>query len=171
MKTRKKYRENTCSKTERLFYIHPVKPTMLKLISFLTILCTIICPVLFAQQDKLDSTLDNLQQLPTKYIGNIDKKISLYSSRITTKTTKTLTKLSRWENKIKTMLEKVSPATAAQLFAPGQSTFTSLLQQLKQGEALTLSYQAQYNKYTDDVSTSLKYIAQQKEQLDSGILK
>jgi len=34
-----------------------------------------------------------------------------------------------------------------------------------------LQYQAPYNKYRDDITTSLKYLAQQKEQLDSGLLK
>jgi hypothetical protein len=119
----------------------------------------------------IDSTLDNLQQIPTKYISSINKKAEQYTNRITNKTTKTLTKLSRWENKIKSLLEKARPHTAAQLFAPGQPTFTSLLEQVKQGEALALSYQAQYNKYTDDITTSLKYIAQQKDQLDSGFIK
>lgn len=51
-------------------------------------------------QDKLDSTLDNLQRIPTKYIAGIDKKIKQYRNRITSKTEKTLTKLSRWESKI-----------------------------------------------------------------------
>ena len=129
-----------------------------------------ICTVKAVAQDA-DSTLNALQQIPTRYINTIDSKIDQYSSRITTKTTKTLTKLSRWENKIKSLLEKTSPETAAQLFAPGQPTFTSLLEQLKQGEAIALTYQAQYNKYTDDITTSLKYIAQQKEQLDSGFIK
>ena len=129
-----------------------------------------ICTVKAVAQDA-DSTLDALQHIPTRYINTIDSKIDKYSSRITTKTTKTLTKLSRWENKIKSLLEKASPQTAAQLFAPGQPTFTSLLQQIQQGEAIALSYQAQYNKYTDDITTSLNYIAQQKEQLDSGFIK
>ena len=119
----------------------------------------------------IDSTINQLQNIPTKYISGINKKITKYSNRLTSKTEKTLTKLSRWENKIKSLLEKASPQTAAQLFAPGQPTFTSLLEQLKQGEALALTYQAQYNKYTDDITTSLKYIAQQKEQLDSGFIK
>ncbi len=129
-----------------------------------------ICTVKAVAQDA-DSTLDALQQIPTRYIITIDSKIDKYSSRITSKTTKTLTKLSRWENKIKSLLEKASPETAAQLFAPGQPTFTSLLEQLKQGEALALTYQAQYNKYTDDITTRLKFIAQQKKQLDSGFIK
>jgi len=144
---------------------------MQKIAFILSLLLVLHVTTVSAQETDTDSTLENLQQLPKKYMSNIDKKVTKYSSRITNKTTKTLTKLSRWENKIKGMLEKVSPETAAQLFAPGQTTFTSLLQQVQQGEALALSYQAQYNKYTDDVTTSLKYIAQQKEQLDSGILK
>ncbi len=144
---------------------------MQKIALLLNLLFVLHSTPVSAQEVDTDSTLDNLQRLPKKYISNIDKKVSRYSSRITNKTTKTLTKLSRWENKIKGMLEKVSPATAAQLFAPGQTTFTSLLQQVKQGEALALNYQAQYNKYTDDVTTSLNYIAQQKEQLDSSIFK
>jgi hypothetical protein len=122
-------------------------------------------------QKNIDSTLDNLQQLPKKYLTGINKKVSQYTSRITGKTEKTLTKLSRWENKIKGLLQKASPETAERLFGNNQLTFTSLLQQLKQGENILLQYQAPYNKYTDDVTTSLKYLAQQKEYLDSNIIK
>lgn len=124
-----------------------------------------------ALAQKADSTLDELQKIPTKYITTVDRKITQYSRRITTKTEKTLTKLSRWEIKIKALLEKTSPETAARLFANNQLTFTSLLQQLKNGEAMVLQYQAPYSKYHDDVTTSLKYLQQQKEKLDSGIIK
>ncbi|MBC7687812.1 MAG: hypothetical protein H7211_06490 [Aquabacterium sp.] len=119
---------------------------------------------------KIDSTIETLQQIPAKYIASIDKKATQYTSRITSKTEKTLTKLSRWENKIKTLLEKASPETATRLFGNNQPTFTSLLQQLKKGEAMALQFQAPYNKYRDDVTTSLKYLAQQKQQLDSGFI-
>ena len=120
---------------------------------------------------RVDSALFELQQLPINYITSIDKKVRLYSSRITSKTEKTLSKLSRWENKIKGLLQKISPQTAERLFGSNQLTFTSLLQQLKLGEAITLQYQAPYSKYKDDVTTSLKYLAQQKKYLDSGIIK
>lgn len=124
---------------------------------------------MFAQ--KVDSTIESIQQMPTKYIANIDKKATQYASRITAKTEKTLTKLSRWENKIKSLVEKTSPETAARLFGNNQLTFTSLLQQLKNGEAMALQYQATYNKYRDDVTTSLKYIEQQKQQFGKGFLQ
>jgi len=138
---------------------------------FLFFIVFILVSGVLRAQHVADSILESLQQIPTKYLAVIDKKATVYTSCITNKTVKTLTKLSRWENKIKTMLQKVSPATAAQLFASGQTTFTTLLQQVQQGEAMALTYRAQYNKYTDDVTTSLKYITQQKEQLDSSILK
>ncbi len=42
---------------------------------------------------------------------------------------------------------------------------------MKKGEAFALQYKAPYDKYRDNLSTSLKYLAEQKEQLDSGLLK
>ena len=135
----------------------------------LSVMLGVFCANSFAQ--KTDSTLKQLQAIPQKYITGIDKKITQYTGRITSKTEKTLTKLSRWENKIKALLEKASPETATRLFGAGQPTFTSLLQQLKNGETLAAQYQAPYNKYRDDVTTSLKYLQQQKDQLDSGLIK
>jgi hypothetical protein len=127
-----------------------------------------VCATTTAQQD---STLERLQQLPLKYISHIDSKVDKYSRRITSKTTKTLEKLSRWESKIKNTLEKISPETSVRLFGSGQLTFSSLLQQIKQGEATVLQYQQQYDQYRDQLTTGLKYIEQQKEMLDSGVLK
>jgi hypothetical protein len=124
-----------------------------------------------ALAQNVDSSIDNVLQVPTKYINDIDSKIELYTSRITSKTEKTLTKLSRWENKIKALLEASSPETAEKLFGNNQLTFTKLLEQFKQGEAMMLQYQAPYNKYRDDITTSLKYIEQQKGELDSKVIK
>ena len=131
-------------------------------------LLLLVCAQTNAQQD---STLESLQQLPLKYISSIDKKVDKYSKRITSKTIKTLEKLSHWETKIKSNLEKISPEAAQKLFSSGQLTFSSLLQQIKQGEATVLQYQQQYDKYRDDLTTGLKYIEQQKEMLDSSVLK
>ncbi len=72
-----------------------------------------------------DSTLFNLQKIPTKYINGIDRKINQYSNRISSKTEKTLTRLSRWENKIQVLLQKVNPETANRLFGNNQLTFLS----------------------------------------------
>ena len=57
------------------------------------------------------------------------------------------------------------------MFGNDQLTFTSLLQQYKHGEEIVLQYKAPYNKYQDDLKTSLKYLAEQKQLLDSGLFK
>jgi len=99
-------------------------------------------------------------------------KLGLYHAHgLTSKTEKTLTKLSRWEEKIHNLLLKTSPETAAKLFAPGTPTFATLLQKLKQGEAVEQSYHQDYDAYRDKLNNGIKYIATQKEQLDSNYIK
>lgn len=118
-----------------------------------------------------DSTLAALQQVPEKYFNTIDKKINKYTDRVSSKTIKTLTKLSRWEGKIKGTLEKAHPATAAKLFGNNQLTFSDLLQQIQKGEAIKLEYRRQYDKYRDDMTTGIKYLEKNKALLDSGLAK
>src|SRR5882757_1810436 len=125
----------------------------------------------FISKAQVDSIIPSVQQISSKYLSQVDNKLDKYSSRLTSKTEKTLTKLSRWEEKIHGLLNKVSPETAAKLFAPGQPTFATLLQKLKQGEAIEQNYKAGYDSYRDKLTTGIKYIATQKEKLDSGYIK
>lgn len=117
-----------------------------------------------------DSTLQNLENLPAKYFTQLDSKIDKYSSRITKKTTNTLEKLARWETKIKSLLDKTSPETSAQLFGEGRMTFNKLLQQMQSGQQTMLQYQNFYDKYRDDLTTSLKYVEQQKQYVNEKVL-
>lgn len=119
---------------------------------------------------QIDSTIEFIQKIPAKYISRIDNKIDKYSNRITFKTEKTLVKLSRWENKIKSMLEKVSPETAARLFSNGQMTFSTALQKLKEGKAVVEGYKTKYNEYSDKLTTSIKYLDEQKDKLNKNII-
>ncbi|MBC7688263.1 MAG: hypothetical protein H7211_08805 [Aquabacterium sp.] len=137
----------------------------------ITIFIFLLVSIATAFAQKTDSTLESLQQLPSKYISGIDKKIAKYSSRITSKSEKTLTKLSKWEGKIHAILTKADPAAAERLFGNNQLTFTSLLQQVKRDEAIALQAQAPYDKYRDELTTSLSYISKQKQILDSSRLK
>lgn len=118
-----------------------------------------------------DSLVQNLQEIPDKFIKNVDSKIEKYSGRITKKTEKTLEKLSRWESKIKTTLEKVNPEMAKRLFADNQLTFSVLLQKMKSGESAVKQYHARYDAYRDKLTTSLNYLDQQKANLDEKMLK
>ena len=117
-----------------------------------------------------DSTIASLQNIPAKYISKVDRKIDQYSNRISSKTEKTLTKLSRWENKIKNILEQVSPETATRLFGNNALTFSSALQKLQQGKAITEGYKAKYNEYRDKLTTSIKYLEDQKNNLDKKLV-
>jgi hypothetical protein len=118
-----------------------------------------------------DSSLLVLSELPNKYFKEVDKKIDLYSNRITGKTEKTLLKLSRWEKKIQVALEKVNPAAAQRLFGPGRTTFSSMLAKYQSGTEIVEKSKARYDSYRDKLTTSLKYIEAKKTYLDSSILK
>jgi hypothetical protein len=118
-----------------------------------------------------DSLLQTLQELPKHYIQQVDKKIDQYSHRITNKTEKTLTKLSRWENKLQPLIQKANPAVAEKLFGPGKTTFTSLLKQYKQGQTITAGYKARYDEYRDKLTTSMQYLDNQKQKIDSKLIQ
>ena len=118
---------------------------------------------------QIDSAVLTLQQLPSKYFTQVDNKIDKYSKRLSSKTEKTLTKLSRWEEKIHGLLLNASPETANRLFAPGQPTFSSLLQKLKDGEAIEQNYRAQYNEYRDKLTTGIKYIETKETAVGAGV--
>ena len=123
------------------------------LISTLTLFLTVLfCN---AQVDSIETTLF---KIPDKFFSQTSSKIDKYNNRLTGKTNKTLEKLARWENKIKTLLDKTSPATSAKLFGNNQLTFNVLLQKIKQGETISQNYKAQYNSYRDKLTTGLKYI-------------
>lgn len=140
----------------------------------LTLLIILLCCVRINAQSPvvaLDSALETLQQVPEKYISSIDKKIDKYTDRVSSKTIRTLTKLSRWEEKIKTTLQKLNPDAANRLFGNNQLTFTSLLQKIKKGEAVKLDYRRQYDKYRDDITTGVKYLEANKKYFVSSFVK
>jgi hypothetical protein len=118
-----------------------------------------------------DTTIQSIQHLPLKYITQIDSKIDKYTNRITSKTEKTLTKLSRWESKIKTLLEKANPEASQKLFGNNQLTFTAALEKYKNGEAILNNQRAKYNEYRDKLTTSINYLETQKDKLDTKLIK
>lgn len=137
-------------------------------------LCTVLAVLLFtavACAQPGDSARTLLQQVPGEYFTTISSKVDKYSSRVSKKTLKTITKLAKWETKIKNTLQKIDPETASNLFGNNQLTFGTLLQQIQKGEAIQLDYRRQYDRYRDDLSTGIKYLETNKALLDSGIAK
>ncbi len=140
-----------------------------KLLTVLTVL--LFCTLQGSAQDSTSTTVvDTLIHLPVKYFNQIDNKIDKYSSRIISKTEKTLTKLSRWENKIKTLLQKANPEAAERLFGNNQTTFSTLLQKLQEGKSIAENYQAKYNEYRDKLRSSVSYLQQQKDALKTKVI-
>jgi hypothetical protein len=126
------------------------------------------CNVCKAQAD---STIESLQELPLKYIVQLDNKIDKYSNRISNKTEKTLSKLSKWEKKLEILLNKINPEAAQRLFGNNQTTFTSLLQKIKEGKTIAENYQIKYDEYRDKMQASMGYLLQQKELLKTKVVQ
>ncbi len=112
-----------------------------------------------------DSSLAALENIPSKYFSQIDRKVNLYKDRTTRKTIRTLEKLSRWERRIQSTLEKADPVTAKRLFGEGKMSFNRLLQQIRQGEASALRYKRNYEQYRDQLTTNLQYLDKHKDYL------
>ncbi|MCB0709212.1 MAG: hypothetical protein KDC15_07455 [Chitinophagaceae bacterium] len=138
---------------------------------FITFLAVCIFQNCIAQVDSVFQTLETLQKIPVKYINTIENKIDKYSSRITGKTEKTLAKLSRWENKIKDILDKVSPETSQKLFGNNLTTFSTLLKRMQEGKILVEGYKTRYNEYRDKLSTSIKYLEAMEDSLNRNLVQ
>jgi hypothetical protein len=136
-----------------------------RLLLLILVICTSLCC-----EAQTDSVLQSIQQVPLKYINQVDNKIDKYNNRITAKTIKTLERLSKWENKIKSLLLKINPEVAQRLFADDQLTFSAALEKYKKGEAIVTGQRVKYDEYKDKLTTSLDYLAQQKDKLDKKII-
>ena len=120
---------------------------------------------------QVDTIIPNITAISLKFIEQTNTKIDKYSNRITSKTEKTLEKLTKWENKIKGLLQKADPATAERLFGNRSKTFAAMLQKVRDGKALTENYKAKYDEYRDKLTTNIKYIETQKENLGNKYIQ
>jgi hypothetical protein len=135
--------------------------------TMLAILLLTIPTLLFAQEKISDSIIN----LPSKYIKQIDNKVEKYYSRLTSKTEKALEKLSKWENKIHTLLLKVNPDAAKRLFNSNQITFSKLLEQYRQGKVNVQNYSKQYDEYRDKLASTMAYISEKKGVIEDRYIK
>jgi Mg2+ and Co2+ transporter CorA len=120
---------------------------------------------------KADTLINTITDIPKKYLSTIDDKLDKYTTRVTNKTEKTLTKLAKLETKIKTLLEKASPETAQRLFSNSQLTFAAALEKYKQGQSIITDQRKKYNEYRDKLTTTIKYLEDQKDKLDTKLLQ
>jgi uncharacterized UPF0160 family protein len=126
---------------------------------------------MYGQQEKVTDIIPTITEVPVKFLNQTNEKIDKYTSRITSKTEKTLTKLSKWEKKIHDLLDQVSPQTAQQLFGNDKLTFASMLQKIQEGKSLVENTKARYTEYSDKLITNIKYLETQQNQLDNKYIK
>lgn len=107
---------------------------------------------------KKDSLISALQAVSKKYIDDIESKTEQYANRITGKTIKTLEKLSKWENKIKSKIRILKPEVYHELFENDKLTFSYLLNQAREGKNIAVGYRKKYDAYRDKLTLNLEYI-------------
>ncbi len=97
-------------------------------------------------------------KLATTFAAQVADKTDKYYRRISDKTEKTLEKLAKFENRIKTLLQKASPETAARLF-DNQPTFAAVLARYREGKAIAMQYGKKYDEYRDKLVGTMGYLA------------
>lgn len=137
-----------------------------QLACFLLMLNFFSCDV-FAQGD---SSKLVIEKLTGKYASLVERKINTYTHRLQSKTEKTLTRLARWENKVQALLQKVNPEAASRLFADPDKTFAGMLQKYQKGGQVLQNYKTSYDTYRDQLVTQVKFLEDQKENLDESQL-
>jgi hypothetical protein len=127
-----------------------------------------IAQIASAQQAKsIDSPLsDTLQRISFEYISAVNHKVKKYYKRIETKTERTLQKLSLWENKIKHGLLKINPSAAERLFGSGKQTFSTVLEEIRNGKEIFNNYNNHYDDYKENLLINLKYLDLNKKNLN-----
>lgn len=122
-------------------------------------------------QSLKDTSANLILKIPVKYFNCINAKIEKYRTRITGKTEKTMIKLSRWENKIQVLLQKINPGVATRLFGNDRTTFSTLLEAIKSNKFQVEQYTVKYDEYRDKLKASLLYLQNQKNNLCNNILQ
>jgi hypothetical protein len=140
-------------------------------ITIILLALTLHSALSYGQKDTNITTIPNITEVPLQFIKNTNHKIDKYSNRLSSKTEKTLEKLTKFENRIHKLLLKANPAVAEQLFGEGKQTFASMLAKVKEGKSLVDDTKKKYDQYRDQLSTNIKYLETQKEQLDSKYIQ
>ena len=121
---------------------------------------TLLLSVIFSYSQKIDSTVNNLQNLPDKYFSKVDSKISSVDDKVVKQTAKYLKKLQKEESKIKNKLSKVDSVAAKQI-GNGEEKFKAFSDKIKNKTAVISKVAGgQYSSYLDSLGTSLSFLKQ-----------
>ena len=133
----------------------------------LTILTVLLLSALglYAQQSPksgTDSTITNLQQLPSKYLDKVSSKAASLENKLDKKTEKTLQQMAKQEMKMKSKLQKIDSIAANNIFVDADKKYKELEQRLQSNPL------KQYIPRLDTLSTSLKFLQQNPQLLSQA---
>jgi len=102
---------------------------------------------------------DGLADLPTHFLGRLQKKTTDLEDRLTRQTEKYLQKMAHREEKIRQRLYKLDSNAAKGAFAGTQSRYTDLAERLRTDTgSKSLSFSGEYLPYADSLQGVLKFL-------------
>jgi len=111
---------------------------------------------------------DKRVDLPTHFLGRLQKKTADLEDRLTRQTEKYLQKMARREEKIRQRLYKLDSNAAKRAFAGAQGRYADLAERLRTDTgSKSLSFTGEYLPYADSLQGSLSFL-QQRQQLSGG---
>ena len=105
-----------------------------------------------------DSSISEIQDLPSKYYSKVDKKLSLVNDQLTKKSIKYLAKFQRQEQKLQRRLQQLNPDLVV---TDATQKYQELSQKIKsKTSGLAKIVGGEYNPYMDSLGTSLSFLKQ-----------
>ena len=127
---------------------------------FLFYLILISLP-LFTFSQSIDSSINTLQNLPSKYFSKIQNKISFLNEQMTKKSLKYLAKFEKQQKRLQEKLLKLHPELATSFLSNGKEKYDQLRKQLTaKANLINKVVGGQYIPYLDSLSTSLSFLKQ-----------
>lgn len=112
----------------------------------------------YSQQESNDTADKNMSEVTVLYLTTIEKKVNKYTHAVSKRTIRVLERLSRFEKRIKTGLEKVNPSAAKRLFGDERASFSYVLERIKSGEKISNTYKASFDWYSDKLIVTSRYL-------------
>ena len=129
-----------------------MKPKLFLLL-FATSFLTTVC---FCQ----DSLLSKFSQFPARYLNKVSEKTSSINEKLTGKTDKTLRRMKRQEERIKSKLYKIDSLAANNLFSNSLDKYEEFQKKLNaKAEKLTNTGLGNYIPYLDSLKTTLNFLS------------
>ena len=123
------------------------------------ILLTLINSVVGYSQN-VDTSLQQLDNLPSNYLTSVDGKISSVESHITKQSIKYLHKFRKQELRLQRDLMRRKQKEQLDVFSGVQGKYTELENKIRSKSALSKKISGQYNSYLDTLTASLSFLRQ-----------